>query len=251
MFIPADSQFSVGIYCEIAMYDVFNWSCINYKMIWRIAFFSSLLLHALVVFAWQGRFEPEVSASDHPLFVVLQAPAPAALHPTRTKHRALNHSNSADLPLPTKSEKPREPRLLPPREDFAAPLAVPPNSAVSKMALQSPHSAEVDSALSSPTVSAASTDSAVQYRAAYLNNPEPEMPRLSRIKMESGKVQLQVRVSAAGEPIDVKVLTSSHYPRLDDAAVNTVKTQWRFIPAQKNGVAIEANVVFSIEFNLK
>ncbi|WP_297574371.1 energy transducer TonB [uncultured Deefgea sp.] len=215
-------------------------------MIWRTAFFGSLLLHALVIFAWQGRFEPEVGASNQPLFVVLQAPA--ALHPALTKHRAPKHSSASDLPLPSKPEQPREP---PPRRDVAAPLAVPVNSAVSQTALQSPHAAEVDSALSSPAVSAATTDFAVQYRAAYLNNPEPEMPRLSRIKMESGKVQLQVRVSAAGEPMDVKVLTSSHYPRLDAAALNTVKTQWRFIPAQKNGVAIEANVVFAIEFNLK
>ncbi|QZA82399.1 energy transducer TonB [Deefgea piscis] len=216
-------------------------------MIWRIAFLSSLLLHALVVFAWQGRFETEAAASDLPLLVRLQAPA--VLSPAVAKQPSVVHPNRPPL-RQTITKKPLTPALPKPREHVAAPLAKPQASATS-MGLQSPQTQTVNSAETSAVMSAAAEETAVQYRAAYLNNPEPEMPRLSRMKMESGKVQLQVKVNAAGEPIQVTVLSSSHYPRLDQAAVETVKTQWRFIPAKKNGVSIEANVVFAIEFNLK
>ncbi len=216
-------------------------------MIWRIAFLSSLLLHALVVFAWQVRFASEAVASDLPLLVLLQAPA--VLSPAVAKQPSVVQSNRPPL-RQTTTEKPLAPSLPKPREHVAASLTKPQTSAAS-MGLQSQQTQIVGSAVTSAGMSAAVVETAVQYRAAYLNNPEPEMPRLSRMKMESGKVQLHVKVSAAGEPIQVTVLSSSHYPRLDQAAVDTVKTQWRFIPAKKNGVPIEANVVFAIEFNLK
>jgi protein TonB len=87
------------------------------------------------------------------------------------------------------------------------------------------------------------------YNADYLKNPLPVYPNMSRRLRETGTVQMRVRVSADGQPLDVELANSSGYVRLDEAAKAAVK-KWRFQPAMRAGKAIEAWVVFPLEFSL-
>ena len=89
-----------------------------------------------------------------------------------------------------------------------------------------------------------------QYRAAYLQNPKPEMPYLSKMKGETGRVGLRVKVGIHGEPLAVYIEQSSGFARLDAAAYQTVLEKWRFVPAKIGDTPIEGEVAFGIPFIL-
>jgi protein TonB len=88
-----------------------------------------------------------------------------------------------------------------------------------------------------------------RFDAAYLKNPAPAYPNMSRRLRETGTVQLRVRVSATGEPLEIQMAKSSGYGRLDDSALAAVK-QWKFQPATRGGDAVEAWVLVPVEFSL-
>ena len=72
--------------------------------------------------------------------------------------------------------------------------------------------------------------------AAYLNNPAPSYPSISRRMGEQGKVVLRVLISTEGLPEKIEIRQSSGYDRLDRHAQETV-LRWRFVPGKRNGVA--------------
>jgi periplasmic protein TonB len=88
------------------------------------------------------------------------------------------------------------------------------------------------------------------FNAAYLNNPQPVYPNMSRRVREAGTVQLRVRVSAAGLPAEILMAKSSGYARLDEAALAAVR-KYKFQPAMRGNTAIEAWVIVPIEFSLR
>ncbi len=88
-----------------------------------------------------------------------------------------------------------------------------------------------------------------RFDADYLNNPGPVYPNMSRRLRETGTVELRVRVSIAGLPMDVTVAKSSGYARLDDAALSAVR-KWKFDPAQRGGAAVEDWVIVPLAFRL-
>lgn len=90
---------------------------------------------------------------------------------------------------------------------------------------------------------------AARYNAAYLNNPEPKYPPMSRRLGEEGKVLLRVRVTAEGVAAAVELEKSSNFERLDEAAKQAV-ARWRFVPARRGDEAIEASVIVPIVFRL-
>lgn len=93
-------------------------------------------------------------------------------------------------------------------------------------------------------------DTPPRFDTAYLNNPGPVYPNMSRRLRESGTTELRVRVSAGGEPLEIQLLKSSGYSRLDDAALAAVK-KWKFQPAMRNGKAMEGWVVVPLQFGIK
>jgi protein TonB len=74
--------------------------------------------------------------------------------------------------------------------------------------------------------------SAARFDAAYLQNPQPPYPSMSRRLGEEGKVLLKVRVLPDGNPASVDVEKSSSFGRLDEAARQAV-ARWRFVPAKR------------------
>mgnify|MGYP002143755369 FL=1 len=92
--------------------------------------------------------------------------------------------------------------------------------------------------------------SAPRFDAAYLSNPVPEYPRLSRRMGEEGRVMLRVHVGADGKPLEVTIAKSSGYARLDEIARETVLRSWRFVPARQGEQAVAGTVRVPIDFSL-
>lgn len=87
------------------------------------------------------------------------------------------------------------------------------------------------------------------FNAAYLSNPPPIYPAASRRMGEEGKVLVHVFVSAQGLPERIEIRTSSGYPRLDDAAAETIR-RWKFVPARQGDTNVAASVIVPIVFTL-
>jgi periplasmic protein TonB len=64
---------------------------------------------------------------------------------------------------------------------------------------------------------------------------EPEYPPLSRHLGEQGSVVLQVLVASDGRVLDTKLIQSSGFARLDQAALAEIKSAYRFVPGTVNG----------------
>jgi protein TonB len=89
-----------------------------------------------------------------------------------------------------------------------------------------------------------------RFNADYLSNPAPEYPPLSRQLREQGVVRLRVFVSADGRAEKVLLHKSSGFARLDQAALDVV-WRWRFVPAQRGGMAVADWVIVPINFVLR
>ena len=89
-----------------------------------------------------------------------------------------------------------------------------------------------------------------RFGAAYLNNPAPDYPALSRRLGEQGRVLLRVLVSTGGTAKTVQVEGSSGSDKLDQAAIKAVK-KWTFIPAKRSNKPISAYVLVPVKFSLE
>ncbi|MFH4354384.1 MAG: energy transducer TonB [Neisseriaceae bacterium] len=87
--------------------------------------------------------------------------------------------------------------------------------------------------------------------ASILRQTEPTYPIESRRKGEAGSVRLRVEVLADGRKGDIQLVKSSGYTALDQAALNTVRKEYQFKPAMKDGNAIVSRVEFEVKFILK
>jgi periplasmic protein TonB len=87
-------------------------------------------------------------------------------------------------------------------------------------------------------------------RVAYGQNPLPPYPVVARRLGMEGVVLLDVLVAPDGSAADVRLARSSGHQQLDDSAVRTVRERWRFIPARRNGAAVESRVTVPIRFRL-
>jgi protein TonB len=94
------------------------------------------------------------------------------------------------------------------------------------------------------------TEAAPAFDAAYLRNPIPAYPSISRRAGEEGKVLLRVLVDAHGMPTQIQLQKSSGFDRLDQAALTTVH-QWKFVPAKRGEHSIEGWVIVPITFKLE
>ncbi len=82
----------------------------------------------------------------------------------------------------------------------------------------------------------------------YLHNPKPPYPEFSEDVGEQGTVVLSVMVEPNGRASSVNVVKSSGYSRLDNSARDTVRNQYRFIPAKRGNQPIAYRYKFSITF---
>ena len=86
--------------------------------------------------------------------------------------------------------------------------------------------------------------------ADYASNPPPVYPSVARRREQQGTVTVRVLVGADGAVERAEVAESSGFDSLDDAALETVRSRWRFVPARHDGLAVESWVLVPIRFAL-
>ena len=189
-----------------------------------------LLAHAGVVWLVVRQLSAPTlpGASDQLILasVVAELPAPTTQQPA--------------LPLQATPPRPAGPRAQPSSQHPAvlpesptAPRELAPGTST---ALPSPAAAAAPAATGSarPTPPAAAAVVLPSSDADYLHNPPPAYPRMSRRMGEQGTVLVRVFISADGRAEKAEIRTSSGYPRLDEAALETVQ-RWRYVPGQRAG----------------
>jgi protein TonB len=85
--------------------------------------------------------------------------------------------------------------------------------------------------------------------AAYLNNPSPVYPAVSRRMGEQGKVLVRVLIGADGVPQKADIATSSGFARLDQSALEYVM-KCRYVPGKVGGVAQAMTHIAPVNFVL-
>ncbi len=80
---------------------------------------------------------------------------------------------------------------------------------------------------------------------------EPDYPPASRRLGEQGTVTLEVLVDPSGRAVDAKILQSSGFPRLDQAALEGVKTNYRFVPGTVDGKPQPMRYTFRFNWKLQ
>lgn len=214
----------------------------------RAALLLTVLLHA-ALFAALLHYWPE----RHRLLA--KAPSVLAFIVTPDAAQPLIQPLTPPRPLPVapasrpRTETPR--RVEPPpsiasAEPAPAAIFLPAGNAAEATppVTEAPHAA---AAATAPAPAQAITPPS--FNAAYLDNPAPSYPPIARRNGEQGRVLLRVHVSPAGMPDAVEVRTSSGSPRLDNAALETVR-RWRFVPARQGDETVAAWVLVPISFTL-
>jgi len=148
-------------------------------------------------------------------------------------------------PIPSKVSTPTEVAQATPVAPVSAPTAPTPPAPTRVEAPPTP-------APPSPApVVAAPSKTDVSIPASYsASNQKPIYPNMSKRLGEQGTVVLRVLVKADGSAGEVEVKSSSNYPRLDQAAIDAVKT-WRFNPAKIDGKATDEWYQVPIPFKLQ
>lgn len=85
---------------------------------------------------------------------------------------------------------------------------------------------------------------------AYLRNPAPSYPKSAKRRRLEGVVELKVQVSADGSVLSLSIFKSCGHNALDRSALQTVRN-WRFLPAKRNGKAVNSDVIVPIRFQLR
>lgn len=184
--------------------------------------------------------KPPLHSSTHPVVEAIRTPA---LPPPPLHHRA-------PLPLPKISapvlEEPSLPTgLLPPLVGAEA------TSALARFGQQGIDAAEGKRKNGDKGGSSGiGGGTALSARPDYGVNPKPSYPMLARRRGDQGVVLLRVHVRADGSVMTAEIKQSSGSSLLDEAAVQTVRESWRFIPARLNSAPVESWVEVPIRFVL-
>jgi protein TonB len=79
----------------------------------------------------------------------------------------------------------------------------------------------------------------------------PIYPPRSGALEEEGTVHLLIYVTPDGRVGDVRVAKSSGFPRLDNSAVKTARTKWRFRPRTQDGMPVAGWGTYAVRFELR
>jgi protein TonB len=145
--------------------------------------------------------------------------------PIETKIIAAPRQQPVEPPPPPPSfVTPPQVFVPPPEVNIAKPPPPPPRSTAPAVVTTAP-----------PLTPAPTAPVTVQPRIDLAQSSQPEYPPQSRRLGEQGSVVLQVMVDANGRVTDSKLVQSSGSPRLDQAALDGVKTSYRFFPGTVDG----------------
>jgi periplasmic protein TonB len=151
----------------------------------------------------------------------------------------------APQPMPLNLQQPPQVKLIVPEVPINVPVAEVPAAMLA-----------VTAVAAAPTVTSKGEPGPVEpvspprFDAAYLKNPAPVYPTMSRRLHEEGTVLMRVRVSQQGVAAEVLIERTSGSRRLDDAAMAAVR-HWRFDPAHRGHDTVEAWVLVPVEFDMR
>lgn len=210
-----------------------------------VTFAGVVLLHVLgLVWAAQQLSVSEPVVTPPSVVGVLVAPEPEPAPPPPKPVPPPPKPEPKPVPTPKPVAKPTPkptPKPEPVREVAPEPVqqAAPTPPA--------PPSAPVQQATPAPEAPAPVTPPRTD--AAHLNNPAPQYPALSRRLGEQGRVMLDVYILPDGSVGEIKLNRSSGFPRLDNAALQAVKT-WKYVPAKRGDKPIPFWYVQPVSFVL-
>lgn len=218
----------------------------NKPIITAISFNSLLLVlmvHAGLLYAmWHHRF-PQPSLQTVTLFAELISP-PQKVEPASPAKVDLKAE-----PKPTPPEKPKVTKKIQPKQQqIAAHAPAKPKDVTVPLPVVNEPITETDSSLPQEVKPAAasrpqmSPDPITLSSELSVSCPElsaPDYPTISRRLGEEGKLMLQVELDESGRISNTRIINSSGYSRLDNAALAAVKT-WRCRPAVRDGQPVKA-----------
>lgn len=86
---------------------------------------------------------------------------------------------------------------------------------------------------------------------AYAQCPSPPYPPALRQRRQARTVGVLIQVSAKGEPTEVSITQSSGISTLDQHTRSWIQKTWRFTPARRNDIPVEARVSTKVHYNAK
>lgn len=182
------------------------------------------------------------------LYVIARAPQATPAQPSVPL--TVSFATAAEPTTPAKSATPKTALTEPKSPPVKSRTALTPR-AVSAIQETAPAPDTTPTPATAPTEAPAPPlVSAARFDVAYLNNPAPAYPALSRRLSEEGRVLLRVFVTADGRAQEVRLEGSSGYARLDSAAQDAV-ARWRFVPARRGDDTVATWVLVPISFSLK
>lgn len=188
-----------------------------------------LLFHALLLWGLQSGLLKRVVEQVVPVQMLsefIEPPAPKVAPPPAPPQEVKR-------PM-VQPKAPSLPTVTPPlavQQDSAAPeawavQAAPP---VPLAAVTAPVVQAAPAAPAAPSVELPSSD------ADYLQNPKPVYPSSSKRRGEQGVVIHSVLIGTDGLPVSARLVKSSGFAALDQAALTAVM-RWRYVPGKRNGV---------------
>ncbi len=239
---------------------------ISARRVWLVGLSVTLVHAGILGLGWPGwraptESEPRIQWVDPvtTLPVPLRAPpVPSRPAATQPPVRAQPNLTPQAYAPPSRPPEPLpQPAQTPVVESVrgaaaAAPFATsaPPPTGVGS---QSTPTAEPRAALGPATLPAPAEAlplSLPSERAAYLNNPPPAYPAISRRLGEQGRVVIRVYIDERGMPVEAHWAQISGYSRLDQAAMDAVMA-WRYVPAKRGEVPVAMWFNVPIAFDLK
>ena len=137
---------------------------------------------------------------------------------------------------------PPPPQFVPPPPAFVPPPEV-------NVATPPPVSSSAPTAITIAKPPASAAPAEVAPKVDMAHSSQPPYPPQSRQLGEQGSVILKVLVDVDGRVLDSQLVQSSGYPRLDQAALAGVKSNYRFTPGTVDGKAQQ--MWYTLKFNWK
>jgi protein TonB len=226
---------------------------------WLWAAFAALLFHAGL--AW-WLMSLTLPAKTQPVELLsmewVDSPLPEPVIAPSNIEPLITEMESVDEPEPVLVSKAVASPPPPPKQPEPKPVTKPVKPVVTKVPVSQPATVQETTQVSESTpTSVKATASAsdvvkpvIKAQADYLNNPKPSYPRLSKRMGEQGEVRLRVDIASDGTVTQVVLAHSSGFERLDDAAINAVKS-WKFKPAKQGDVSMASTVEIPVKFMLE
>ena len=158
-------------------------------------------------------------------------------------------------PAPRPETRPPEPPsadLMPTPPDPDSLAVKPPESEVVRMeeireeTREKPEERSVSAPVQTEAPKQARIDAPPRPRKAI----RPHYPEGARLRGEQGDVMLEILVGADGSAGDVRVVSTSGFDELDDAAVRAVRVA-RFVPAKSGGESVASTARLKLTFRLR